>query len=511
MTQDNGWKPLQNLLEYKRRAFAGCPGLLREKMSSEMTENDFDLVVIGGGPGGYASAVRGAQKGLRTILVERQVMGGTCLNRGCVPTKTLLEDTLTIASVRSAPFLKGDLKINFKRIMEHKNSVVEGSRAGITAIVTGNGVKILEGEARFTSPRSVEVRTSDGQLGRITARRIVIATGADVDYGPRLTADGRGVLTTDQALALTSVPASLAVIGAGSRGVEFVSIFHNLGTKVVLVEKERRILPREHKWLSGRYRKILTDRQIKVMARTTVVDARSQEDGQGVILTLDSDKGQEQMKVDKALLTGHRRPSYKGLDPEAAGLMLDDGVLEHGAGMQTRVEGIYVVGDAAGPPYVAHKAIAQGMAAVDHMQGIDPDSRPRFIPHCIYGDPEIGSVGLTEDQARKAGYEVTTGEFYLVGNGRAGTMGKDEGLVHLVADANTSAVLGVHIMAPRATELIALGVVVMQNGVTLERIKKTVLPHMTFAESFFEAALAASGEAIHLMPAEAGLEPDDLE
>lgn len=476
-----------------------------------MRENDYDLMVIGGGPGGYTSAIRGAQKGLKTILVERRLMGGTCLNRGCVPTKTFLEDTLTIAAVRSAPFLKGDLKISFKRIMERKDMVVEASRAGVTAVLKGNGVEILTGEARFTGPRSVEVQTPGGERREIAAGRIIVATGAEIDYGPGLTVDGEGVLSTDHALALTSVPRSLAVVGGGSRGVEFASIFHNLGTRVVLIEKDRRILPNEHRWLSRRYRKILTDRQMKVMTRTTVVDATPRDGGQGVILTLDSDKGREQIRVDKVLLTGYRRPTFKGLDPEAAGLAPHDGVLEYGAGMETRVEGIYVVGDAAGPPYVAHKAIAQGIAAVDHIKGIDPDGRPRFVPNCIYGDPEIGSVGITEYQARKAGREVMTGEFYFVGNGRAGTMGKDEGLILLVADAPSGVILGVHIMGPHATELIALGVMVMQNGVTIDRIKKTVLPHMTFAESFFEAALAASGEAIHLVLDETNHEPEDQE
>jgi dihydrolipoamide dehydrogenase len=476
-----------------------------------MTGNDYDLLVVGGGPGGYTSAIRGAQKGLKTILVERQLTGGTCLNRGCVPTKTFLEDTLTIAAVRSAPFLRGDLKINFKRIIEHKDMVVEGARAGVTAVLKGNGVEILTGEARFTGPRSAEVQTPGGGRREIAADRIIVATGAEVEYGAGLAVDGERVLSTDHALAITSVPRSLAVVGGGSRGVEFASIFHNLGTRVVLIEKEKRILPNEHRWLSRRYRKILTDRQMRVMTRTTVVDATPQDGGQGMILTLDSGEGREQIKVEKVLLTGHRRPTFKGLDPEAAGLALHNGVLEHGAGMQTRVEGIYVVGDAAGPPYAAHKAIAQGIAAVDHIKGIDPDGRPRFVANCLYGDPEIGSVGMTDYQARKEGHEVKTGEFYFVGNGRAATVGKDQGLILLVADAPTGAILGVHIIGAHATELIALGVMAMQNGVTLDRIKKTVLPHMTFSESFFEAALATSGEAVHLVLDDANHEPDDQE
>jgi dihydrolipoamide dehydrogenase len=177
--------------------------------------------------------------------------------------------------------------------------------------------------------------------------------------------------------------------------------------------------------------------------------------------------------------------------------------------MQSAVEGIYVVGDAAGVPYLAHKAIAQGLAAVNHMLGLDPDGRPGFVPNCIYGDPEIGSIGLTDYAARKDGFKVKTGEFYFVGNGRAGTMGKEEGLILIVSDEDTDAVLGVHILGPRATELISLGVLTMMNGLTVEDLKKTLLPHMTFSESFFEAALASSGEAIHMLSDSVEHEPED--
>ena len=461
-----------------------------------MSKNEYDLIVIGGGPGGYTSAVRASQKGLKTILVERRFLGGTCLNRGCVPTKTFLEDTLTIAAVRGAPFLNGDMKINFKRIMERKQMVIEGARAGIAGVLKGNGVKVMEGEARFTSPQSIEVKTPEGNREAISAGKIIIATGARVDYGQDLAVDEKCILSTDGALTLKSVPRTMAVVGAGSRGVEFASIFNNLGVRVVLIEKEKRILPKEHRWLSGRYGKILSDRKVKVLNKTSLLSA-SPANGDGVVLALETKKGPKEIKVGKVILALSRTPSFGELDPAAAGLSLTRGELEYGPGMQTSVEGIYVVGDAAGAPYLAHKAISQGMAAVDHMIGLDTDERPELIPNCVYGDPEIGSVGLTDTQAKKKGHKVKMGEFYFVGNGRAGTMGKNEGLILIVSDAESGAVLGVHIMGPRATELISLGVMAMKNGIGIDGIKKTVLPHLTFSESFFEAALATSGEAIH--------------
>ena len=266
-----------------------------------------------------------------------------------------------------------------------------------------------------------------------------------MDYSPDLVVDEKCILSTDGALAITSVPRTVAVVGAGNRGVEFASIFNNLGVRVVVIEKEKRILPKEHRWLSRRYRKVLGDRKVKVLTKTNLL-AANPADGDGVILTLETEKAREEVKVGKVILAVSRVPSYESLDLEIAGLALNKDGVAYGPGMQTQVEGIYVVGDAAGAPYLAHKAIAQGIAAVDHMIGVNPDGRPEIVPNCVYGDPEIGSVGLTDTQAKKRGYKVKMGEFYFVGNGRAGTMGKDEGLILIVSEAETGAVLGVHIM-----------------------------------------------------------------
>jgi len=228
-----------------------------------------------------------------------------------------------------------------------------------------------------------------------------------------------------------------------------------------------------------------------------------------VTLILEGNKGREEVQVDKVLLTGHRHPRYEGLALASAGLSPVDGVLEHNAALETAVAGIYVIGDAAGPPYYAHKAISHAMAAVDHILGMKDVQESLFVPNCVYGDPEVATVGLTEDQALEAGRSVRVGEFHFVGNGRAGTMGFDQGLVLIVSDSKTKEVLGVHIMGPQATELISLATMAMQNGIDLEGIKKTVFAHPTLAETFFEAALATDGEAIHLLVDGEGHEPED--
>ncbi len=463
-----------------------------------MTIGKCDLLVIGGGPGGYTAAIRAAQKGLQTILVERGFLGGTCLNRGCVPTKTLLEDTLMIAAVRGCNFLRGDMKINLKRIIERKDLVMEGSRSWVQNVLAGNGVTLFRGEASFKSPGAVTIKRQDGGLEEVNVSKIILATGAVATYDTEFKPDGERIWSTDDALSVKSVPRSLAVIGAGNRGVEFASIYHNLGTKVVIIEKEKHILPRMHWELADRYKRTLLDRQIKVLTRTTVSAARPSDDA-GVTLTLETAKSQEEIRIDRALLTGARRPVYHGLNLEAVDLAINNGIMEHGASLETRSKGIYVVGDATGPPYLAHKAIVQGMTAVNHILGRDTEQQPLFYPNCVYGDPEVASVGLTEDEALECGRSAKVGEFHFIGNGRSGTIGNDQGLIMIVSDSKTKEVLGVHMIGPQVTELISLACLAMQNGIDVDGIKKTVFAHPTLSETFFEAALATDGEAIHLI------------
>ncbi|UCF91031.1 MAG: NAD(P)/FAD-dependent oxidoreductase [Desulfobacterales bacterium] len=471
-----------------------------------MTDNTWDLLVVGGGPGGYTAAIRGSQRGLKTLLVERDLLGGTCLNRGCVPTKTLLEDSLLIAAVRTCYFMRGDAQISLRRLRDRKNNLAENSRAGIRNVLAENGVNILAGEAAFKDPRTMTVTTAEGQAD-VTAAHIVIATGAQAHYGSDLAVDGRHILSTEDALNPESIPRRLAVVGAGNRGVEFASLYHNLGSQVVLIEKEKRILPRMHRELAGRYKKRLVDRKIEVLNRTTVLGACPGEAG-GVRLTLEDDQGCRETRVDRVLLTGTRQPAYQGLNLPVAGLSPEDGRLTHGPGLQTSQKGIYVVGDAAGPPYLAHKAIAQGLAAVDHILGRNTAHRPFLIANCVYGDPELACIGLSEEEALETGHRVRVGEFHFVGNGRAGSMGQADGVVRVVSDAVRGEVLGVHMLGPRVTELISLASLAMQNGIDVAGIKKTIFPHPALAETFFEAALATDGEAIHLRVEKEELDPE---
>jgi dihydrolipoamide dehydrogenase len=463
-----------------------------------MDLNEYDLLVVGGGPGGYTAAIRAAQNGLKTVLVEKGPLGGTCLNRGCVPTKSLIEDTRMIPAVRTCHFLQGDMKISVKRITERRISVVEGSRQWVRNILKGNGITFLSGHASFKNAKCLVVQNEKGEIQEVKAKRVILATGAMEQYSPGLQADGKAIWCTDDALSLDPVPRRLAVVGGGNRGVEFASIFRNLGVGVVLLEKEKRILPHLDPEISERYKKSLADRGIRVFTKTTVNALHSGAD-RGVNLILEGQAGQQELQVDKVLLTGRRRPRYGDLNLAAAGLSPEAEVLAHGAGFQTEVPGIYVIGDAAGPPYYAHKAISQALVAVDHLLGKTPIKAPAFVPHCVWGDPEVAAVGLTEGEAIASGREVRVGEFHFVGNGRAGTMGIDQGLILIVSDAKSREVLGVHMIGPQVTELISLATLAMENGIDVDGIKKAVFAHPTLSETFFEAALATDGEAIHLL------------
>jgi dihydrolipoamide dehydrogenase len=461
-----------------------------------MNTQSFSLLVVGGGPGGYSSAIRAAQKGLKTALVEDGLLGGTCLNRGCIPTKALLEDSMMIAATRGCYFMKGDMQVSLKRIKERKKNLIENSRAGLSGVLRENRVEILSGKAAFMAPKTVKVMAPDGDR-EIEAEHVILATGARADYGTGLEVDGRAVWSTEHALDPDAIPRSLAVVGAGIRGAEFAAMYNAFGSRVVLIEKQKRILPRFHAELSDRYRNVLVNRKIKVLTAAAVLSAQATESG--VRLGLETTKGPEELRVEKVLLSGARRPSFDGLNLEAAGLGLVQGGIPTGPGMETAVKGIYVLGDASGPPYFAHKAIAQAIQAVDHIMGERSNlQKPLVFPSCVYGNPEVASVGLTEEEASQAGRKVKIGEFRFIGNGRAGSMGKEEGEVIIVSDSQTGEVLGVHMIGPQVTELISLATLAMQNGINVAGIKKTVFPHPGLSEAFFEAALATDGEAIHM-------------
>ncbi|MFH1138344.1 MAG: dihydrolipoyl dehydrogenase [Pseudomonadota bacterium] len=473
-----------------------------------MTEQTFDVAVIGAGPGGYTAAISAAKAGLRTVLIEAGPLGGTCLNRGCVPTKTLLHDARLLTVLRNSHFLTGRMNVDPAGIRGRKNQVVEGSRAWLGSLLAGNGVRVMSGRAVLAGPHDLEITDAAGETTGLSAANIIVSTGAAEQYPEGLAPDGRAVWNSDRAIELETIPRTLAIVGGGARAVELAQLFRHLGCRTTILERERRLLPGLDRTLAGRYKKMLQEKGIKVLTQTAAVSAVTGDDGLGLLEYRDKN-GTRTAQAERILLCLPRRPNLDGLNLEAADLSPAEGRLPAGSEQELPTKGIFVIGDAAGPPYLAHKAIAQGLAAVRRILDPGDGGGTRHVPTCVYGDPEIASVGLTEAEVKASGLKYKLGEFHFIGNGRAGTMGEGQGLVRLFAEASTGRVLGVHILGPGAVEMISLAALAMENNVNLEGIKRTVFGHPTLAESFFEAALAADNQAIHMLLDGVGHDPRD--
>jgi dihydrolipoamide dehydrogenase len=480
-----------------------------------MTERACDLLVVGGGPGGYTAAIRSAQKGLKTILVERGALGGTCLNWGCVPTKTLLENTRLISAVRRCGFMKGEMKIKLKRLIEAKDTVVEMSRSRVASVLAGNGVRVLRGEASFvgpgaaggkrqdqgvrqgSSPKTIWV-LQDGKKESYRATRVIIATGSKVVTIPTVSLDGHQILSSDETLNMQTVPKEMVIIGGGVIGVEFATIFNALGTRVTVVEMLPTIISGEDDEVTGGLRSLLENQGIRILTDTEVTGA-STANGEVYLKIRNISGGQEEIRTDRVLVAVGRAPQTEGLGIEAIGFQMDGPFIKVNARMETNVDGVYAIGDVIGKTMLAHAASTEGIIAVENILGKPREIDYQRIPRCIYAFPEVASVGVNAKEAREKGLEIKVGKFPYQYNGRAVAMGNPEGFVKIIAEKESGEILGVHILGEHATELIPLASLAMQNGVNLAGIKRTVFPHPTLAETLFEASLAVDGEAIHLL------------
>jgi len=462
-----------------------------------MERRVFDLVVLGGGPGGYSSALRAAMKGLKVCLIERERLGGTCLNWGCFPTKSLIHDSQLFSELRSSEYLEGEIKLNFEKVMERKDKVIHNLVNGIETILINRGVMIIEGNGRFVDSKNLIVKKKDGSEVTISGGRMIISTGALLDPSPFRT-DGERTLSSRDALSLKELPRSLAIVGCGRRGVEFGTIFRGFGCEVVLVEKGDRILQQEDVEISHRLRRILTMKGIKVMIHTEAVDAKISDKGK-IILSLNTKKGLEQIEVEKVLIPGRRFGNIEDLGLENVRIALQDGFIRVNENLETSVSGTYGVGDVNGKGFLAHKALVEGILSVDQFTGKSMKIDLRLLPRCTYTSPEIGSIGLTQKEAEERGEEIEAGKFPMAASGRAATLGQDQGILKIIFGKRYGEILGVHILAPQATELISIASLAMRNEMGVEELKAAVYAHPTLSEAFFEAALDMKGEAIHFL------------
>ena len=460
-----------------------------------------DLIVIGSGPGGYVAAIRAAQLGLSVAVVEKDPhFGGTCLHRGCIPTKALLHTASLLDDVRRSSDFGVDAAeptLNLETTRSFKDRVVDKSAKGVGFLFKKNGIQTFHGRGRLIGRNEVEV-TSEAGAQTLWGKNVLVATGSVPREIPVARADGHRILNSDHILQLPRVPESLVVLGAGAVGTEFASVFSSFGSQVTLVEMLPRLLPLEDEEVSKQLQRSFRKRKIRTLTGTKLI--RSQPGEEGFTLVLENEGGRQQtIPADMLLVAVGRAPVTEDLGLPELGIGLDRGYVDVNEFMQTSVPHVYAIGDVVQTPWLAHVASAEGILAVEHMAG-EPARPLNYdrIPSVTYCDPEVGSVGLTETQARERGYDVACGKFPFTALAKAAILGKTDGFVKVVRETRYDELLGVHIIGPHATDLIAEACVALQIESTTEELFRTMHAHPTLSEALAEAAHAAVGHAIHI-------------
>ncbi|MEZ5063256.1 MAG: dihydrolipoyl dehydrogenase [bacterium] len=461
-----------------------------------------DLVVIGSGPGGYVGAVRAAQLGLNVAIVEKdRRLGGTCLLRGCIPTKALLHSADLVQEMRESKkhgILADNVRVDFPGVMKRKGVIVDKSAAGVNYLMKKNKIEVVSGLGRIEGPGQVSVK-GEGGTTNIRTKNILIATGSVPRRIPGVNVDGKHVVTSDEILELEQLPESLIVLGAGAVGVEFASVFSRLGSKVTVVELLPRFLPIEDEEVSKEFEKAFRKRGIECLPDTRM--GKVETTANGVRCTVQSKKGEEsQLEAAMLLVAVGRAPYLEGLGAREAGVKIDDrGFVPVDDAYRTNVPGIWAIGDVIPTAQLAHVASAEAIVAAEHMAGAE--TRPvnyLTTPSCTYSDPEVASVGLSEKAARDAGYDVVVGKFPFSASGKARILEATDGFVKIVSEKKYDQVLGVHIIGPKATELIAEAGLALQTECTTEEIARLMHAHPTLSEAMLEAAHGVHGNAVHI-------------
>jgi len=465
-----------------------------------LVEHDVDVCVIGTGPGGYVAAIRGAQLGLKVAVVEREELGGVCLNRGCIPTKAMLRSAdLLTTFMHSADFgiLAENVRVDYAKVLARKDKVVKQLVGGVASLLESNGVQVIRGSGRLVERGKVVI--TGANEATISAKDVIIATGSEPASLPIKGASGSGVIDSDGALELREVPQSMLVIGGGAVGAEWANIFGAFGSQVTLVEMLPTLLPLEDEDMGRALARSLSRRGITVHTDAKLEEISDGDDGKKVgTLTLKDGK-QERVAADMVLIGVGRKPNTEGLGLDDVGVKTNRrGFIEIDDQLRTSVPNVYAIGDVSGKQLLAHLASHQGITAMETIAGQDKTMDYKAVPSCTFTHPEVATVGLSEREARDKGYDVRVGKFPLAASGRAMTYGDTDGLVKVVADAKYGELLGVHIIGPSASDMIPEAVLGIRLEATLEDITGTIHAHPTMAESVMEAAWAASGAALHL-------------
>ncbi|RIH82442.1 Dihydrolipoyl dehydrogenase [Meiothermus luteus] len=457
----------------------------------------YDVIVIGTGPGGYHAAIRAAQLGKKVLAVEAEQVGGVCLNVGCIPTKALLHAAEELEGLRHGGQFGLEVKearVDLKKLGGWRDGIVKKLTGGVSQLLKGNKVDLKTGFAKFVDKNTIEV---GGE--RIQGKTFIVATGSEPNPLPGFEVDQKDIVDSTGALRVEEgFPKRLLCIGGGAIGLEFAQVYKRLGAEVTVIEFMGQILPAADPETAGLLAKALTKQGIVIKTGTKGVGVERKKDGLHVTLEDVKSGKQEEIVVDKILVATGRRPRGKGLGLEAIGVKVDErGYIPTNERMETNVPGIYAIGDVTRPPLLAHKAMKEGLVAAENAAGGNA-AMDYQIPNVVYTSPEWAAVGLTEEEAAKAGYKVKVGKFPLAASGRALTLGATEGLIKLVGDAETDLLLGGHIVGPNASDMIAEIALALEMGATVTDVALTVHPHPTLSEGIMEAAEHLHRQAIHI-------------
>ncbi|WP_209123538.1 dihydrolipoyl dehydrogenase [Alkalihalobacillus sp. BA299] len=473
-----------------------------------MTVNEFDLIVLGGGTGGYVAAIRASQLGMKVAVVEKDKLGGTCLHRGCIPSKALLRSAEVFHTVSKSPEFgveASNLSINFLKMQERKQRIVDQLHKGVQYLMKKGEITIFHGDGRILGPSifspqtgAVAVSYKDKEAEILVPKNLLVATGSKPSTLPRLEVDGEFVLTSDEALELEHLPKSVLIVGGGVIGIEWASLLNDLGVEVKIVEFADRILPLEDVEVSKEMTRLLKKRKVKIQTNARVLpDTLSKEGG---LVTIDAEKNGElvSFKTEKILVSVGRKANVENIGIENTEVVVEQGVIQVNECFQTAESHIYAIGDVIGGLQLAHVASHEGILAVEHMAGLNPH-RMNYdqVPKITYSRPEVASLGLTEDQAKEQGISIKTGVFPFKAIGKALIYGEDDGFAKLVIDEKTNDLLGVHMIGPHVSDLIAEGALAKVLDATPWEISKAIHPHPSLAEVLGEAALAVDNLAIH--------------
>ena len=465
-----------------------------------MSVEEYRAIVIGGGPGGYVAGIRLGQLGIKTLLIEKDLLGGECLNRGCIPSKILITGVNAYWAARKAEWIRADnLEVDWEKLQARREKILRRLRIGVKYLLEGNGVKVVSGEAKLKPGKKVAVKLRDGSEKEFKGENIIIATGAEHISIPAIPIDGKRVLSSSQALELREVPKRLLIVGGGVSGLELGILYAKLGSKVTVVELMDQLLPGIEKDLVDVVQRRMKKLGMQIYTSSKVVS--SEIDGDVVKAEVERKDGSSfKVEVDYAMVAVGKRAATKNLGVEDLGMKLDKrGFIEVNDHLETNVDGFYAIGDVVGPPFLAHRASFHGLIAAENIAGKESIANETGMPSAIFTDPEIAFAGLTASEAEEQNIKPKVGKFSFSALGRAVLEDEVDGFVKIVADSSTGRVIGCQMVGAHVSELIAEATLAIRNKLTLEQFAKSIRPHPTFSESLAEAAEAALWKPIHML------------